>query len=147
MRYIQGRRRSGQAALEYMIIIIIGIILITPVIIEGNKKLADLRSTTASLKVTDALNRISDAAKLTYAQGVPAKIVLETEFPDKVKSVNITNKSIVITLETEWGDSDFVSMTDFNVTGDISKDIGIKEIKIESVYVSDKVWVNITEVL
>ncbi|MBW6452088.1 MAG: hypothetical protein K0B02_05165 [DPANN group archaeon] len=140
-------KRKGQAALEYMIILMIGLVLITPIIIEGNKKISDLRSTTAALKITETLNAISDTSRLVYSQGVPARIIIDVELPEYINSINITNKHIIITHETERGISDFVETFDFNVTGDISILSGLKKVKVEAIYdISDKVWVNISEI-
>ncbi len=136
--------RKGQSGLEYMIIVIIAMLLITPVILKGTSMLTDLKSEVNVMTAKEAVNEISDAVESVFAQGEPAKITVNSEFPENINLTYIGSQEIMIRLNAYGGVTDIVNRFDFNVTGYLPQNNGRYDITIQAVKISGVTWVNIT---
>ncbi|MCK5373238.1 MAG: hypothetical protein KAJ20_02790 [Candidatus Aenigmarchaeota archaeon] len=136
--------RKGQSGLEYMIIVIIAMLLITPVILKGTSMLTDMKSDVNVMTAKGAINEISDAAESVFAQGEPAKITVNSEFPENINQTYVGSREIMIQLNAYGGVTDIVNRFDFNVTGYLPQNNGRYDITIRAVKILGVTWVNIT---
>ena len=136
--------KNAQSALEYLMIIALTFAIIVPTVYlfftyarESNIKIIDSQ--------IDRIGRnIVNTAESIYYSGEHSKTILEFNMPDNIEDVNIlSNRELVFTIVTEFGNTDIVFFSDVNLisdscTGDkcslssiASK--GFQKIKIESV--------------
>ena len=136
--------QKGQSGLEYMIIVIIAMLLITPVVLKGTSMLSDMKSEVDVMQAKEAVNEISDAVESVFAQGDPAKITIDSEFPENINQTYVGSREIMIRLNAYGGVTDIVNKFDFSVTGNLPEENGRYDITIQAVKISGVTWVNIT---
>ena len=136
--------QKGQSGLEYMIIVIIAMLLITPVVLKGTSMLSDMKSEVDVMQAKEAVNEISDAVESVFAQGDPAKITIDSEFPENINQTHVGSREIMIRLNAYGGVTDIVNKFDFNATGYLPEENGRYDITIQAVKISGVTWVNIT---
>ncbi|MCK5062942.1 MAG: hypothetical protein KAR23_03360, partial [Candidatus Aenigmarchaeota archaeon] len=91
-----------------------------------------------------AVNEISDAVESVFAQGEPAKITIDSEFPENINLTSVGSREIMIRLNAYGGVTDIVNKFDFSVTGNLPEENGRYDITIQAVKISGVTWVNIT---
>ena len=136
--------QKGQSGLEYMIIVIIAMLLITPVVLKGTSMLSGMKSEVDVMQAKEAVNEISDAVESVFAQGEPAKITIDSEFPENINLTSVGSREIMIRLNAYGGVTDIVNKFDFSVTGNLPEENGRYDITIQAVKISGVTWVNIT---
>lgn len=130
---MQQSKKSGQAATEYMIVIGISMLLLTPVIIIGNNAVIDLKYRTDSIVAREAVDEITEISTIVYSQGAPAKITKSIRFPQNIISTSISDKIIRIEMRYRSASNDVFSIVDFNVTGTLPTTPGNHKISIEAI--------------
>ena len=136
--------RRGQSGLEYMMIVIIAMLLMTPAILKGTTLLSDMKMETNVMLAKNTINSISDATESVFAQGEPAKITIHAKFPENINVATVNSGEIMIRLNAYGGVTDIVNNFDFNVTGTLPQENGYYDISIQAVKISGITWVNIT---
>ena len=126
-------QRSGQAATEYLIVIGISMLLLTPVIIIGNNAVSDLKYKTDSIVAREAVDEITEIATIVYSQGAPAKITKNIQFPSNIISAGISDNIIRIEMRYKSASNDVFSIVDFNVTGTLPTTSGNHKMSIEAI--------------
>lgn len=122
---------KGQAALEYMIIVSISLILITPLIVNSQDTVNAISNTRRKALLNDAMDSIEKGANMIKSQGEPARITFNVDIPVGVVSSNITGKYIHYRLDSGDG-SDYYRFFDFNVTGSLPEESGVHSISIKN---------------
>ncbi len=130
---MQQSKKCGQAATEYMIVIGISMLLLTPVIIIGNNAVIDLKYKTDSIVAREAVDEITEIATIVYSQGAPAKITKSIRFPQNIISTSISDKIIRIEMRYRSASNDVFSIVEFNVTGTLPTTPGNHKISIEAI--------------
>lgn len=135
-------KKCGQASTEYLIVIGISLLLLTPVILIGNDSIVNLKHTTDNLVARDAVDMIAEMSCIVNAQGAPAKITKTIRFPDNIISTTVSDQ--IIDIEVGFGlvSNDLFRILDFNVSGSLPVTSGHHKIVVEAI--SD--GVNISEV-
>ncbi|MCK5594227.1 MAG: hypothetical protein KAI18_03225 [Candidatus Aenigmarchaeota archaeon] len=136
--------RRGQSGLEYMMIVIIAMLLMTPAIQKGTTLISDMKMETNVMLAKNTINSISDATESVFAQGEPAKITIHAKFPENINIATVGSGEVMIRLNAYGGVTDIVNRFDFNVTGTLPQDNGYYDITIQAVKISGVTWVNIT---
>ena len=137
-------KRCAQSGLEYMIIVIIAMLLITPVVLRGTSMLTDMKQEMNVMGAKSAINDMGDAFESVFAQGEPAKITLGVRFPERINVTTVGPREIMIRLNSYGGTTDIVNMFDFNVTGNLPQDNGYYEVVVNAVKISGVTWVNVS---
>lgn len=141
MYVMSGKRNmSGQAAMEYLSIVGIALLLLTPIILVAQQHIKDLNNDTRMMLAMEAKNKIAAASDIVHAQGPPSTMTITVQLPAGLVRAIVGNQMILIEVPSAEGSSDLVSMLDYNVTGNLSTSSGSHKIRIEAMY--DKV--NIT---
>ncbi|NOQ56349.1 MAG: hypothetical protein GQ477_06115 [Nanohaloarchaea archaeon] len=136
--------KRGQSGLEYMMIVIIAMLLMTPAIQKGTTLLSDMKQETNVMQAKQTINSISDATESVFAQGEPAKITINAKFPENINLSSVGSREVMIRLNSYGGITDIVNRFDFNVTGTLPQENGYYDIIITAVKISGVTWVNIT---
>jgi len=137
--------RYGQASLEFLMIVVIGALLLTPVFIILSDQTATLDDTNRNLQVSNSLNTLLESGKIIHAQGPPSKMLVTLKFPNNVVNYSIANQEITFYILQEGIVSSIVEAVDFNVTGNISVEEGIHKVTVESFDNGSSVWVGYYE--
>lgn len=138
--------KNAQSALEYLMIIALTFAIIVPTVYlfftyarESNIKIIDSQ--------IDRIGRnIVNTAESIYYSGEHSKTILEFNMPDNIEEVNIlSNRELVFTIVTEFGNTDIVFFSDVNIISDDCDALfeecslssiaskGFQKVKIESV--------------
>lgn len=125
-------RRSAQAALEYLIVVGIALLLLTPITLRGFQSAGDLDRSLNLLVARNALNQISDGAKIVYFQGPPSAMTLKVVFPDRIVYSDVSGKESYFRIGMGAQTTDVAAFFDFPVTGNISGSAGERTVYIEA---------------
>ena len=126
-------RKSGLASTEYLIVIGISLLLLTPVIIIGNDAIRDLKYKTDNIVAREAVDEITEMSTIVYSQGSPAKITKNIQFPSNIISTSISDNIIRIEMRYKSASNDVFNIVDFNVTGTLPTTSGNHRISIEAI--------------
>lgn len=141
------RGKKAQAALEYMIVASIALLMLVPTIMNGWDSTAQLGTSVNFQKARTAVTQMSDAAKTVYYQGAPAAMTISVAFPENIIITNVSGKEIFFRMKLKGESMDVAEFLDFNVTGSLSNSSGIHEIYLEALpYAANQQYsVNITQ--
>ena len=123
---------KGQAAIEYMMIISISLILLIPLFSLVNSYTARGKDELKIRALEDSVDSLSEAVDMVYFQGYPAKMSVSFYIPESVLITNVTGNLIRVRLRTSSGIMDVTTLTQANITGSIPTDSGTYKIKIKA---------------
>lgn len=133
--------RQGQAALEYLMILGIALLIAAPIILQVQQSSFLLRDSFQNGLVRNSLNNIEEAAALVNSQGEPAKVTFRIRLPDRLVQTNVTDNYVYVERRIGGGKTaEFYSVLDFNVSGEIPVEEGIHVMVAEA----EPGYVNIT---
>lgn len=115
---------KGQAAVEYLSVFGIALLLSTPFILKAQTSIMDLKDGSNAVAAESSLQDIEAAIETVSASGEPARRTFTVRMPETVESGEIINNSIVYTLGTRSGKSQMIRTFETNVTGTIPQDPG-----------------------
>lgn len=128
------RKLSGQAALEYLSIVGIALLLLTPIILLAQQHVKELNNDTRMMLAIEAKNKIAAASDVVHAQGPPSAMTIGIQLPAGIVRAIVENQMILIEVPSAESSTDLVSMFDYNVTGNLSTSAGSHKIRIEAMY-------------
>lgn len=128
------RKLSGQAAIEYLSIVGIALLLLTPIILVAQQHIKDLNNDTRMMLAMEAKNKIAAASDIVHAQGPPSTMTINIQLPSGIVRAIVNNQMILIEVPSAEGSSDLVSMLDYDVTGNLPTSAGSHKIRIEAMY-------------
>lgn len=111
------QKLKGQAAVEYMTVFGIALLLAAPFVLKAQSSVMDLRSDSNAVAVQNTLNNIEVAADTVSASGEPAARTFAIRMPDTVRNTWILDRAIVIQIATTESRTNFSRTFDFNVSG------------------------------
>jgi hypothetical protein len=141
------RSRKAQAAIEYMMVFGIALVLSAPFIIRAQSSMMDLRMGSEMLELQNSMDKMESAVETVNAAGSPAKRTFFVEIPSFVESGEVLNGSngqdvIVYRYSTSDGVSQLSRSFDFNITGEVPTDSGRSRVSVAA----EKDFVNISVV-
>lgn len=119
-----GRHRRGQVALEYLVMIGFGLMIATPLIIQGQESLRSLNQVDQSSKVTGVLDAAQETAGLVYSQGPPARASTVVTVPRGVVGSRVDGTLLSYTLSVEGGNASYFRDVGFTVNGSLPRSPG-----------------------
>jgi len=131
---------KSQIAIEYIILIAVFLLFLTPVWIYSFKYTNNMKLQLATDYAQELVDTIGDLSDFVYSQGSPAAMTFEGVVPDYVYSTSINGSLIVISLNMSSGLKDVYSMCNSNVTGHIPLQRG----KYIFLIKADRGFVNVT---
>lgn len=131
---------QGQAAIEYLTVIGIALLISTPLIIQTQRTTVEVRSAFNDGLVQNALNNVEEAAGLVNSQGDPARVTFTIRLPPGINQTNVSGQFLYIQRRTANGYTDFYNPLDFNVSGTLPNTSGVHSVVAEA----EDDYVNIT---
>jgi len=128
----------SQVAIEYVILVSVFLVFLTPVWIYAYRYTSSLKQQIAIDYAQELVNTIGDLSDFVYSQGKPAAMTFEGAVPDHVSTANINGSLIIMTLNISAGITDIFKVCNSNVTGTIPTERGnyVFLIKAERGYVN-----------
>ncbi len=90
--------KRGQAAMEYMGIIVIVLIILVPVLILYIKYSGETKDVVVSSKVDSITNEISKASNQVFVYGAGTQSTVSISFPENINYIEFTNKDVTFHL-------------------------------------------------
>jgi uncharacterized protein (UPF0333 family) len=126
------RTPRGQAAFEYLVIISLILVFLTPIWAYVTSM---QQQTNVELMLTyakNAANQIADASNLVYSQGPPAKVRINIYIPYSVENVTIVNNSIDFRVRVNSEVTDIFAFSNAQLNGSIPREQGYYWVNIEA---------------
>ena len=108
---------KGQAAIEYMMIISISMVILVPLMFIVNSYISGSRDEMKIRSMEDSIDSLGESAEMIYFQGYPAKMTMKFYVPERAKNATLDGNLIWIKLGTDSGYTDIVTTTQANMTG------------------------------
>ena len=118
----------AQVSVEYLIVVGIGLLLLTPVILYATSLLFSSKKELRIELAEDAVESLAEAADWVYSLGPPSRMELTIYIPEKVNETLIENHTILMKLEDY--PSPISTTTKANVTGNIPVENGYYKVLV-----------------
>lgn len=142
---MMGGRSKGQAALEYMAMISIALLIASPIIIRAQTSMQDVGEASTAARMESVLDSLEEGARLVNSQGTPARTTFAVSVPEGVRETRAEDNYILYVLEARSGNQTYIRFFDFNVSGTLPQDQGAHKVRVEAVSVEgEDDYVNIT---
>lgn len=116
---------KGQAALEYMIVIGIALLVAAPFIAQAQSSVVEIRSSVGTIQAEDSLNDLGASIRTVEAAGEPAARTIRTRFPASLERTEVNNRRIVVVLNTDTGTRKLIRSFEANLTGSLPNEGGL----------------------
>lgn len=116
--------RKAQAAIEYLMVFGVALLLSTPFIIKAQQSVMEIKTGSEMLEARNSLNQIQSAAETVNAAGDPARRTFAITMPRSVESTSVEGKYVRVAINTS---DSYVGMSRefaFNVTGTLPESEG-----------------------
>jgi len=110
--------------MEYLIIMGIALLFASPLILQAQQALVDVRDTGKASTMSQSLDAIEEGASLVYAQGSPAKVSFSVRIPEGVSKSNVTGQYLLYELERSDGRTTYTRSLGFDVQGKLPEQEG-----------------------
>lgn len=140
----QRHSRKGQAALEYMVMISIALMIAAPIMIRAQSSIQQVETSSKASRIDAALEAMEQGARLVKSQGTPAKTTFTVTLPQGVVVARAKNNYILYRLAVRGGNQTFFRFFDFNVSGSPPATVGQHRVVVEAVSRPGEDYVNIS---
>jgi uncharacterized protein (UPF0333 family) len=128
-----GRRKArtrGQSSMEYLIITGISFLFLFAIMVVAYYQSATFSTDVAGAQVQKVGNQIVDAADIAYYAGPPTKKTITVYFPDHIKTITISEQTIIFLMEGNGGAYEYPVFAATNMTGSLGSFKGLHTITI-----------------
>ena len=123
---------KGQAAIEYMMIISMSLMILVPLLFVVNSYISESRDEMKIRALEDGVDSIGEASEMVYFQGYPSKMRIDLYVPENVQTAEVNENIIKVRLWTNSGEIDIVTTTQANLTGSLPTNAGTHSIEIRA---------------
>lgn len=113
------RNRKAQAAIEYLMVFGVALLLSTPFIVRAQESIIEIRTGSQMLEARNTLNEIQSAAETVNAAGEPARRTFSIRIPEAVENTSVEGRYVRMSINNSRSYVGMSRRFDFNVTGDI----------------------------
>ncbi len=131
---------KGQAAIEYLAIVGIALLLTAPLIVQTQQSAFELQTSYQNGLAKTALNTMEEAAAIVNSQGEPARVTVTVRLPNRINRTNVTDNYLHIRRVSGTDTYTFYNTVSFNVSGSIPTSSGVHRI----IATAEEDYVNIT---
>lgn len=123
---------KSQVSVEYMLVMGFAALMTVPLLLIYYTYSSDTNDSVAASQSLQISRKIVDSAESVYYLGKPSQTTLKLNFPDRIQSVNLTNREIVFKIKTKQGITDIVQTSSVNMSGSLPATQGIHVITIKA---------------
>ena len=116
MKRSEQNGKKAQVAVEYLIVVSIALMILTPLIMTSQRSVDDLNREVANLKALNALYKIKEASDIVYSQGAPSRMTIYVSFPVQTMNLSAVQSMLILKLGPQDMITDIVLSMDYNVT-------------------------------
>lgn len=120
----------GQAAIEYMMIISITLVIMIPLLFLVNSYMAEGKDELKVRALEDSVDSLAEVSDMVYFQGYPAKMTMNFYIPENVLVAEADENLIRVQVMTSSGNQDIISFTQANLTGNLPTKSGTYKLSI-----------------
>lgn len=126
------RGRRGQTAMEFLIIVIIVLMFLTPLWIYLAQVRGQANDQFHLSYSKNLVTKLAKTADLVHSQSMGAKVKMSVFMPASVQSINISSKTIMMRVLTDSGPIDVWDSTIGTVNGTLPLAEGLYWVLVES---------------
>ena len=115
---------KGQVATEYLVIVSVALLILTPLSLYVNQSLMGYTDNTRTSKAWTAVNKLGQNADWVYSQGPPAKLTFQIYIPNGIEEASLDDKTFLLKVKTSAGFSDAYYTTVSNIDGHLPSESG-----------------------
>lgn len=123
---------KGQAAIEYLIVLGIALLVAVPFVVKAQTSVVDIRSSVSAIEAQNSLNNIEVAIKTVDAAGEPAARTVELRLPNNLNRTEIRDNSIIIYLNTPEGDRPLTRTFEADIEGSLPDNPGLYLLRVKA---------------
>lgn len=131
---------KSQVSVEYMFVMGFAALMTIPLLLIYYTYTADSADSVASGQAMQIARKIVDSAESVYYLGKPSQTTLKLNFPDRIKSTNLSSREVVFRMNVQSGTTDIVQVSSVNLSGSLPTTEGIHVVTIKA----DEGYVQIT---
>lgn len=123
---------KGQAAIEYMMVLGIALIITAPFVVKAQNSVVDIRSSVSVIETQNTLNNMDVAVRTVDAAGQPAARTIEFRLPGNTNRTVIEDRRITVFLNTPTGEQRLSRSFDAELSGSIPDQPGLYLLRIQA---------------
>jgi len=116
---------KSQVSVEYMLVMGFAALMTVPLLLIYYTYSSDSSESVATSQALQIARRIVDASESVYYLGSPSQTTLKLNFPDRISSINLSNKELVFKIKTRNGITDIVQVSAVNMSGSLPTSQGV----------------------
>jgi len=123
---------KGQSSLEFLLIMGVAMMMILPLIVVFFQQSDNLNTEITNSQADKVASEIRDAADEVFYLGTLSKKTISVYMPENVVSAELSQNSIILTIDSSGGDYEIVKWTAANLSGTLNNHPGIHVISAEA---------------
>ncbi|MFH2020350.1 MAG: hypothetical protein ABIJ34_02985 [archaeon] len=125
--------KRGQISVEFITVFGFIFLMTIPMVLIFFNQLGSVRDSLAQNQLRNLAIKLADKAESIYYLGEPSKTMIKAYFPEHIKFINISRNEILFGIVDSNGIiNEIYSVSQVDVTGDLSTDSGLHYIIIEA---------------
>lgn len=127
-----GKMKSGQAAIEMLVIMGVSIVILMAILTASQEKLSNTNNAVAQSQVSVSLKKLANAADFVYSQSVGAAKDVFITVPAQTKDIKVGPHYIefLMSVGADGSDSSMIEITIAGLNGTIDPSQGIRRVKL-----------------
>lgn len=110
---------KAQAAMEYMMIMSLSLLIIVPIFLFMTGYTYQTRRDLQISVLQSSLKSVANTADMIHTQGYPARTTTNLHLPDNVEHVNVINNTVWVRVRYSSGYSDFHGFSNSDLHGEL----------------------------
>lgn len=123
---------KSQVSVEYMLVMGFAVVMTIPLLLIYYSYSSDSSDSVATNQALQIARKIVDASESVYYLGKPSQTTLKLNFPERIDSINLSNKEVVFKIKTKTGIAEMVQISPVNVSGSLPTSQGLHIITIKA---------------
>lgn len=123
---------KGQAAIEYLTVFGIALLLATPFVVKAQSSIMDIQTSSSVVSIQDSLNDVDVAVRTVSAAGDPSARTFEISIPENVNETLVRDNGVIVRLNTPTGTTRVSRTFDTNLTGEMPSDPGLYLLRVQA---------------
>lgn len=123
---------KSQVSIEYMLIMGFATLMTIPLLLIYYAYSNEASESIAANQALQIARKIVDSSETVYYLGKPSQTTLKLNFPDRIKSTNLSSGEVIFKIATKNGIAEIVQVSSVNISGTLPTAPGIHIITIKA---------------
>ena len=116
---------KAQVSVEYMLVMGFAALMTIPLLIIYYTYSSDTTDTVAASQALQIARKVIDSSESVYYLGKPSQTTLKLTFPDRIHSINLSNREVVFKIKVKGGVAEIVQVSNVNISGSLPTSQGL----------------------